>query len=153
MGEPVKTSSHLIEKFEVDAEGNASLKITQDLPNGVYNVLIQAQHPEFQKSLVTGFVVNQKEVLLTEKVTETTIALSVYPNPTKDFIQVKFENNEPTQVNLYDINGRILYQQLIQEKGVQQLQLDLNALKLNQGTYFLEVQMGEEKKTEIFVKL
>jgi pimeloyl-ACP methyl ester carboxylesterase len=153
-GEVVKTSSHLIEDFEVDAEGNASLKIKNTLPNGVYNVLIQAKHPEFQKSLVTGFVMNGKDAVPAKKTIETSVsALSVYPNPAKDFIQVAFENDAQAQVSLYDINGKILYQQTIQETGQQQFQLDLNQLKLSQGTYFLEVQVGEEKMTEIFVKM
>jgi hypothetical protein len=47
----------------------------------------------------------------------------------------------------------MLHQQTVQETGQQQLQLDLNQLKLSQGTYFVEVQVGAEKMTEIFVKL
>jgi pimeloyl-ACP methyl ester carboxylesterase len=152
-GEAVKTSSHLIENFEVDAEGNARLKITNTLENGVYNVLIQAQHPEFQKSLITGFVMNKKEAAPAKKTVANISSLSVYPNPAKDFIQVSFDNKEQAQVRLYDINGRILHQQMVQETGQQQLQLDLNQLKLSQGTYFLEVKIGEEKMTEIFVKM
>jgi pimeloyl-ACP methyl ester carboxylesterase len=153
-GEAVKTSSHLIENFEVDAEGNARLKITQALPNGVYNVLIHAEHPEFKKSLVTGFVLNQAAAVPAKKTVETTLtSLSVYPNPAKDFIQISFENDQAAQVNLYDINGRMLHQQMVQETGQQQLQLDLNQLELSQGTYFLEVQIGAEKMTEIFVKI
>lgn len=152
-GEAVKTSSHLIENFEVDVEGNARLKITNTLANGVYNVLIQAQHPEFQKALITGFVMNKKEAAPAKKTVTNVSSLSVYPNPAKDFIQVSFDNDEKAQVSLYDINGRILHQQTVQETGQQQLQLDLNELKLSQGTYFVEVQIGEEKMTEIFVKL
>lgn len=153
-GEAVKTSHHLVENFDVDAEGNAQLKIKTALPNGVYNVLIQAQHPAFKKALVTGFVMNNKEVEPTKKITETAISnLSVYPNPAKDFVQVTFENDQKAQLNLYDINGRVLHQQTIQETGQQTIQLDLNTLKLNQGTYFLEVQIGTERMTEIFVKM
>ena len=55
--------------------------------------------------------------------------------------------------HMFDINGKILYQQTIQETGQQQFQLDLNQLKLSQGTYFVEVQIGKEKMTEVFVKM
>lgn len=154
-GSPLEKEVTMIETFEATAEGTYTLSPTKPLLNGVYNVVIHAQHPAFQKSLVTGFVMNSKEVTVPSKKTiETSIsALSVYPNPAKDFIQVTFDNDAQAQVNLYDINGRVLHQQTIQETGQQQLQLDLNQLKLSQGTYFLEVKVGEEKRTEIFVKL
>jgi pimeloyl-ACP methyl ester carboxylesterase len=154
-GSPLEKEVTMIETFEATGEGTYTLSPTKRLLNGVYNVVIHAQHPAFQKSLVTGFVMNSKEVAIPSKKTvETTIsALSVYPNPAKDFIQISFENDAQAQITLYDINGRILHQQTVQETGQQQLQLDLNQLKLSQGTYFLEVQVGEEKMTEIFVKM
>lgn len=153
-GSPLEKEVTIIETFEPNEEGTYTLRPTKHLFNGVYNIVIQAQHPEFQKSLVTGFVMNSEEAVPAKKTIETTlIALSVYPNPAKDFIHVSFENNQPAQVNLYDINGRILHQQIIQETGQQELQFDLNQLKLSQGTYFLEVQIGAEKTTEIFVKM
>jgi pimeloyl-ACP methyl ester carboxylesterase len=153
-GTPLEKEVTMIETFEPTEEGTYTLRPTSRLSNGVYNMVIHAQHPEFQKSLVTGFVMNSEEAVPAKKTVEATItSLSVYPNPAKDFIQVSFENDAPAQVNLYDINGRILHQQIVQETGQQQLQLDLNQLKLNQGTYFVEVQIGEEKVTEIFVKM
>jgi pimeloyl-ACP methyl ester carboxylesterase len=153
-GSPLEKEVTIIETFKPTEEGTYTLRPTNHLSNGVYNIVIHAQHPDFQKSLVTGFVMNSEEAIPARKTVETTIsALSVYPNPAKDFIQVTFENDAQAQVNLYDINGRVLYQQTVQETGQQQFQLDLNQLKLSQGTYFLEVQVGEEKMTEIFVKM
>jgi hypothetical protein len=153
-GSPLEKEVTIIEKFEPTEEGTYTLRPTQRLSNGVYNVVIEAQHPEFQKSLITGFVMNNEEAAPAKKTVETSlIALSVYPNPAKDFIQVSFENGQQAQVNLYDVNGRILHQQTIQETGQQQLQLDLNELELSQGTYFLEVKIGAEKTTEIFVRI
>lgn len=153
-GSPLEKEVTSIETFEPTAEGTYMLRPTKHLANGVYNIVIHAQHPKFQKSLVTGFVMNSKEIAPAKKTVEANVtSLSVYPNPAKDFIQISFENEAPAQINLYDINGRILHQQAVQETGQQQLQLDLNQLKLSQGTYFLEVQVGEEKTTEIFVKI
>jgi len=153
-GSPLEREITIIENFEATEEGVYTLRPTTQLSNGVYNIVVQAQHPEFQKSLVTGFVMNNKEAVPAQKtVTTSFTSLSVYPNPAKDLIQISFENDQQAQVNLYDINGRMLYQQTVQETGQQQLQLDLNQLKLSQGTYFVEVQIGTEKKTEIFVKI
>lgn len=153
-GSPLDKEVTIIETFEPTEEGTYTFRPSKHLLNGVYNVVIHAQHPEFQKSLVTGFVMNSTEVAPAKKTIETTIiSLSVYPNPAKDFIHVSFENDQQAQVSLYDVNGRILHQQIIQETGQQQLQLDLNQLKLSQGTYFLEVQIGAEKTTEIFVRI
>lgn len=153
-GSPLDKEVTSIETFEPNEDGTYSLRPTKHLSNGVYNMVIQAQHPEFQKSLVTGFVMNSEEAVPAKRTIETTvIALSVYPNPAKDIIRVSFENDQAAQVNLYDVNGRVLHQQTIQETGQQELQFDLNQLKLSQGTYFLEVQIGTEKTTEIFVKI
>jgi len=153
-GSPLKKEITTIETFEQNEEGTYTLRPTKHLSNGVYNMVIQAQHPKFQKSLVTGFVMNNKEAVPAKKTVKTTnTTLSVYPNPAKDFIQISFENKQQAQVNLYDINGSVLHQQTVSETGQQQLQFDLNQLKLSQGTYFLEVQIGTEKMTEIFVKI
>lgn len=153
-GSPLEKEVTIIETFKPTEEGTYTLSPTKRLNNGVYNIVIQAQHPDFQKSLVTGFVMNSKKAVPAKKTVETSIsALSVYPNPAKDFVQIAFENDAAAQINLYDINGRILHQQTVLETGHQQVRLDLNELKLGQGTYFLEVQIGEEKKTEIFVKM
>lgn len=153
-GSPLDKEVTSIETFEPNEDGTYSLRPTKHLSNGVYNMVIQAQHPEFQKSLVTGFVMNSEEAVPAKRTIGTTvIALSVYPNPAKDVIRVSFENDQAAQVNLYDVNGRVLHQQIIQETGQQELQFDLNQLKLSQGTYFLEVQIGAEKTTEIFVKI
>lgn len=154
-GEAVKTSSHLIENFEVDAAGNARLKINQALPNGSYNVLIQAQHPEFQKSLVTGFIMNNKEATPAKKnLKASSTSLSVYPNPAVDFIQVNFESsNKNSLLNLYDVNGRLLLQKTIHDLGLQQYTIDLKVLNLVQGTYFVEVQDGAHKQTMTFQKV
>ncbi|CAA6798602.1 MAG: Unknown protein [uncultured Aureispira sp.] len=153
-GSPLEKEVTFIENFEATEEGTYILRPTKRLANGVYNMVIQAQHPKFQKSLVTGFVMNNEGAVPARKTVETAItSLAVYPNPAKDFIQISFENDQAAQVSLYDINGRMLHQQTVQETGQQQLQLDLNQLKLSQGTYFVEVQVGAEKMTEIFVKL
>lgn len=154
-GEAVKTSSHLIENFEVDVTGNARLKISQTLPNGSYNVLIQAEHPEFQKSLITGFIIKNKEATPAKKTVETSSAsLSLYPNPAKDFIQVRFEQiNQNSSLNLYDINGRLLLQKTIHGLGLQQYTIDLKPLNLVQGAYFIELQDGSQKQTMTFQKV
>lgn len=152
-GSPLKKEVTTLEAFQSTGEGVYTLRPTKLLENGVYNIVVQAQHPDFQKSLVTGFVVNTKEAIPAKKTSTTLSALSIYPNPAKDFIQVAFENSQEAQLNIYDINGRVVHQYNCTAIGQQQIQFDLNELKLSQGTYFLEVQMGEEKMTEIFVKM
>ncbi|BDS15125.1 alpha/beta fold hydrolase [Aureispira anguillae] len=153
-GKALENEVTSIETFKLDQTGAYTLNLPQSLPNGVYNMVIQAQHPDFQKSLVTGFVVNKKNNTASNHgVASTLHSITVFPNPVQDLLQVSFENKQAAQITLYDVNGRLIQQQNIQEIGQHQLEIDLNSLKLGQGTYFIEVQDGEDKMIQTFVKL
>ena len=154
-GKALAKPIYFIEEFKWSERTAFTLNIKQQLPNGVYNMVIQAQHPEFQKSLATGFVVNQdnnqhEEVTFRMHTTD----LKTFPNPTVDVIQVAFETTQKdAALNLYDINGRLLLQKTIHDLGIQQHTIDLNALNLVQGTYFIEIQDGDQKQTTTFQKI
>lgn len=149
-GKPVQEQT-FIEQFEVDAEGNAILTPSQHLPIGVYNMLIDAKHPKFQRSLITGFVVRANKTRQERQSTLQIQTVGVFPNPASNVLNVQLETAEAPTVRLYNLQGIQLYQQHSQTTGSQQLSINLETLRLIPGTYLVEVQAGTEKKTINFV--
>jgi hypothetical protein len=65
--------------------------------------------------------------------------LRVYPNPASDFLNIELpgsEQGERATINLYGINGNLLYQEAIYGKGT----LQLSGLNLRPGVYLIRVQ-------------
>ncbi len=75
------------------------------------------------------------------------LALSVFPNPASDFINVQSENNGSAMVNITDVTGRVVAQQVID--GMLN-QVDIRAL--NRGMYFLNVTAGGKTSSSRFIK-
>lgn len=65
--------------------------------------------------------------------------ISVYPNPTQDVLNIKLPQNainQPYQINLYDMQGRLVYHQQSQDDT---FGFSLMNNNLEQGTYLLRV--------------
>jgi hypothetical protein len=71
------------------------------------------------------------------------IGITIFPNPTLDIIQIKFEKvNENNVLELYSVDGKLL---LTKNASTDiQLQLDLSAY--NSGTYILKI---KNKKVQL----
>ena len=153
-GNVLETPRITIESFKLYEDGSFYMDAPKGITKGVYNMVVSVQHPNFQRSLVTGFVVNEADNQPKEVPSEMhTTSLKTFPNPAVDVIQVAFETQQKNALlNLYDVNGRLLHQQNIADQGQQQLSLDLNALRLNQGTYFIELVEGKQKSTQLVHK-
>jgi hypothetical protein len=67
-----------------------------------------------------------------------------YPNPVKDYINIKFNITYDSLI-IIDINGRVI---LASEKN--QRRIDVS--ELNSGIYFFEIVKGEQSRIEKFVK-
>lgn len=72
--------------------------------------------------------------------------ISIYPNPTELYLQVDFENEEYTKVEVYDISGALVINEVHHKKTV----LDVN--KLSVGTYFISVENKKGKTVKKFIK-
>jgi hypothetical protein len=57
----------------------------------------------------------------------------IYPNPTDGLLNIKLSVNELTNVELYDLNGRLVLSKKIQGQG----SIDMN--DFNKGTYYLRI--------------
>lgn len=77
-----------------------------------------------------------------------------YPNPFSDFTQLEYSisKTSPVSLKLYDMLGNEVYVMVDEEKEAGIYQIDLLASKLQAGTYFYEIQVGDFKKTmKLFV--
>ena len=69
--------------------------------------------------------------------------IKVYPNPTKDWLNIDFEKPTDGHVRLTDINGKLVLESAIKSKQQQQF----NIQHLAQGTYFLSLVIDNKQST------
>ena len=68
------------------------------------------------------------------KETAITLELSVYPNPTSDYLTLKVEDNTELNYQLYDLQGKV-----IENKKVSSTTTSINVENLSKAIYFLNV--------------
>jgi hypothetical protein len=68
------------------------------------------------------------------KETAITLELSVYPNPTTDYLTLKVEDNTELNYQLYDLQGKV-----IENKKVSSTTTSINVENLSKAIYFLNV--------------
>ncbi|MEX0813096.1 MAG: alkaline phosphatase D family protein [Chitinophagales bacterium] len=95
----------------------------------------------------------QTSVSIEERVPLT--ILGVYPNPAETYLQMQYysPNQRKIQLQVIDLNGRVLIQEEINrhQQGVNYLQMDIS--KLAKGTYWVHFNNGEETYQKQIVKL
>ena len=69
------------------------------------------------------------------------IKTKIYPNPTTNFIIIELEKNVNADILVYDINGKIVIKDRLNNE--QQKQLDFSFL--NQGNYLLHINIADKK--------
>ncbi len=84
---------------------------------------------------------------INDKTSLNTRQIKVYPNPTKDFIQISAESNDLLRCSIFDGNGQLVMQKLIQGE---QEQMDLQSLP--RGIYLLRLQGQELRAVQVLVK-
>jgi hypothetical protein len=58
----------------------------------------------------------------------------IYPNPVKDILHINLEKTMQTQVEVYDISGR-----LVKEKSIKNLNNTLDTSQLQSGIYLIKI--------------
>lgn len=77
---------------------------------------------------------------------EETVELSVFPNPARDFVNIKLKNvYQNVEVIFYDPLGRVVYSTVIND-GQNQFQVDVS--QLAKATYFLKVNADNKEITK-----
>lgn len=74
--------------------------------------------------------------------------LQCYPNPTNSFVNFESDNETITNFQIYDMQGRVLVDKIVNDK---KFQVDISDYQ--NGTYFVKVFTGKESKTRKIVKI
>jgi S1-C subfamily serine protease len=79
---------------------------------------------------------------------ETQAVLEVFPNPTPDFVNIKFEGKKaPLTINIIGLNGQMMYTKNIQNfEGNYSDQLDLS--KYPSGVYLIHLTQADQQMTQ-----
>ena len=78
---------------------------------------------------------------ITSGVVNLDIKTKVYPNPTTNFLIIEFEKNVNAELLVYDINGKIVIKDKLNNE--QQKQLDFSFL--GQGNYLLHINIADNQ--------
>lgn len=83
----------------------------------------------------------------------TPIELTVFPNPTTDWIQVKVQSNQPVdyELALFDANGRRVWNERF-SVGDTPLNAQIDVRNFPSGTYFLQVVNEDMKQVKSIIK-
>ena len=74
--------------------------------------------------------------------------VKIYPNPAKDFINIRFNKNETGSIALYNFNGGLMFTKAFTETNI--FTFNMNAYR--EGLYLAKVTIGNETKTYKILK-
>ena len=89
--------------------------------------------------LTQGF--HQGDLKVTTAIFNLGIKTKIYPNPTTNFIIVELEKNVNADIKVYDVNGKIVIEDKLNDEN--QKQLDFSFLK--QGNYLLNINIADKQ--------
>ena len=89
--------------------------------------------------LTQGF--HQGDLMVTTAVVNLGIKTKIYPHPTTTFIIIELEKNVNADILVYDINGKIVIKDKLNDEN--QKQLDFSFLK--QGNYLLHINIADKQ--------
>ena len=116
----------------------------QEIDSGVY-------YCEITNPDVPGMIIQRQNITLsvgTLGIEENNLNLvSIYPTPTKNLLNIKLNNQNKADVNLYDISGRIVLKQKLNAK-----QSTINIKNLNSGIYLLRINTENKSVTKRIIK-
>ncbi len=84
------------------------------------------------------------------KNTDKSLIINVYPNPASDFLNIDIKNFgvvDKVNIHIFNTMGQVLK---VLKNVTPQYLMDIK--ELNQGVYFMNIEMGEERKVVKFVK-
>lgn len=71
-------------------------------------------------------------------------SIAVYPNPTLDIIKITMDgSSEPININVYDVNGKLIYSELNIAPNTQLVEVDLS--NHESGNYMVRINAGSEE--------
>jgi len=101
--------------------------------------IVVETHTNLTTILTQGF--HQGDLKVTTSVVNLDIKTKIYPNPTTNFLIIELEKNVNAELLVYDINGKIVIKDKLNEE--QKKQLDFSFL--NQGNYLLHINIADKQ--------
>ena len=101
--------------------------------------IVVETHTNSTTILTQGF--HQGVLKVNTSVENIDIKTKVFPNPTTNFLIVELEKNVNADILVYDINGKIVIKDKLNDE--QKKQLDFSFL--TQGNYFLHINIADKK--------
>ena len=118
------------------------------VPKNTFAYIIEADNDEYQLTIMNnnGDLAVYVNVFLSNPDFKK-LKLSIYPNPVIDILFLQ-TNTVPDSIRIYDMNGKLLIEQL----GLSAREFQLDVEFLEAGLYFLEQTNGDLKQIDRFVK-
>jgi hypothetical protein len=110
---------------------------------------IPVANATYAVEVTSGTCIERSECLLFDTLgldSFSTDELKIYPIPAQNFITIEFSSEMSTDVNLFDVSGKLVLNKTITESS------ELNIKDLPQGLYFLKVNTKEKSGTYKVVK-
>ena len=133
---------------------------TYDLIDTVVYYLKSYGDSTYYKIYFTGFTgsTEGKYTFMQEKLVsflstgdqEVRSLLEVYPNPATDRINLVFDYTGVSEINIFDLTGRLVYSRPFDVYGFTNMSLDISSL--SPGIFFLQVRTGNESNSMRFIK-
>ena len=101
--------------------------------------IVVETHSNSTAILTQGF--NQGDLKVTTAVVNLDIKTKIYPNPTTNFLIVELEKNVNAELLVYDINGKLVIKDKLNDE--QKKQLDFSFL--TQGNYLLHIIIADKE--------
>jgi hypothetical protein len=101
--------------------------------------IVVETHANSTTILTQGF--HQGDLKVSTQVENISIKTKIYPNPTTNFLIIELEKNVNADILVYDINGKLVIKDKLNEE--QKKQLDFSFL--NQGNYLLHINIADKK--------
>ena len=98
----------------------------------------------------TNFGSEESKLISTEYLSTSELTLNslfIYPNPAEDYIQIKYQYILPSSFEIFDINGRRIYNKEINSET----DLVFNTTTLVSGMYFISIHLNEKTKRLKFI--
>jgi hypothetical protein len=101
--------------------------------------IVVETHSNSTAILTQGF--HQGDLKVTTAVVNLDIKTKIYPNPTTNFLIVELEKNVNAELLVYDINGKLVIKDKLNDE--QKKQLDFSFL--TQGNYLLHINIADKE--------
>lgn len=136
-----------IKKSSIASGGNTAIQGNITLISNIGEVAIQEQS-NANISISEGFIAPDiYQILGVENIVELT-GIQVYPNPAVDFVKIHFSKQDNYQVQLFDLNGKLILDFSVDSD----IEKNIPLKNLKAGGYLLLVRKDNQSKVYKIIK-